>query len=408
MSRRGVALLALGLGPLLLLAAVAGAMHAAGLTGVDAAAHAYKIEQLRHGLGALFWDSFWYGGTYGVIGYGPFFYLCALLLPGVVLVVLAAGSLPLLTHLYLRRAYGVTSYLPAIALTLVLCLYLSNGQDPFLFALALMLAALVLLAHERRAAAALAAGLALFSNPLALVVGGIFLVADFIAEPRVRRSYLLFLAWLSPFLVARGALWVLFAERAAYLDDFDQIVKPLVFALAGAGLAWAARHDRRRHFVTLFLTYAVVCLLALAIRPLALGNNVNRFFMVFGVPLLIAVGLPLLRSPRRLPLPALALVLVIGLSAWQQLETPIGHLFFPPEPAGRRCGLLRAGPAVGRRPSGRAASPARRSARQALGGVLLPARRLRHHARLVPAGGRHPQRPVPAAALRCRRSTSPG
>jgi len=331
-SRRGAALLALGLAPPLLLAAVAGAMHGAGVVGVDAAAHAYKIDQLRHGLGALFWDSSWYGGTYGVIDYGPFYYLSALLLPGVVLVVLAAGSLPLLTHLYLRRTYRVTSYLPAIALTVVLCLYLSNGQDPFLFALALMIGALTLLAHQRRALAAVAAGLALFSNPLALVVGGVFLVADFIARPELRRSYLLFLAWLAPFLVARGALSVVFAERAAYLDDFDQIVRPLAFALAAAALAWCAPHERRRHLVTLFLTYAVVCLLALAIQPLPLGNNVNRFFMVFGAPLLLAVGLPRLPSPRRLPLAALALAVVIGLSSWQQLATPIGHMFVPPDP----------------------------------------------------------------------------
>jgi hypothetical protein len=332
MSRRGVALFALGLVPALLLAAVAGGMHVAGLTGVDAAAHAYKIDQLRRGLGALFWDSSWYGGTYSVIDYGPFYYLCALVVPGVVLVVLAAGSLPLLTHLYLRHTYGARGYLPPVALTVVLCLYLSNGQDPFLFGMALMMGALSLLAYQRPALAALAAGLALFSNPLALVVGGVFLVADFIARPQLRRPYLVFLAWLAPFLVARGALSVVFAERAAYLDDFDQIVRPLAFALAGAGLAWVSQKERRRHFVTLFLTYAVVCLLALLIRPLPLGNNVNRFFMVFALPLLLAVGFPHPPARRRLLLPVVALVVVACLSAWQQLATPAGHLFSPPSP----------------------------------------------------------------------------
>jgi hypothetical protein len=330
-SRRGVALLALGLAPPLLLAAVSLAMHAAGLSGVDAAAHAYKIDQLRRGLGAIFWDSSWYGGTYSAIDYGPFYYLCALVVPGIVLVVVAAGSLPLLTHLYLRRAYGVTGYLPPVALTVVLCLYLSNGQDPFVFGLALMMGALVLLAHRRPALAALAAGLALFSNPLALVVGGVFLVADFIARPELRRPYLVFLAWLAPFLVARGALSVVFSERAAYFDDVDQIVRPLAFALAGAGLAWVSQKESRRHFITLFLTYAVVCVLALAVRPLPLGNNVNRFFMVFAVPLLLATGLPRPPATRRLPFLGLALV-VVGLSAWQQLATPAGHMFFPPSP----------------------------------------------------------------------------
>jgi hypothetical protein len=336
-SRRGVPLLALGLVPPLLLAAVALAMHAAGLSGVDAAAHAYKIDQLRHGLGAIFWDSSWYGGTYGVIDYGPLYYLCALVVPGIVLVVLAAGSLPLLTHLYLKRTYGVISYLPAIALTVVLCLYLSNGQDPFLFGLALMMGALVLLSRRRPALAALATGLALFCNPLALVVGGIFLVADFIARPELRRPYLVFLAWLAPFLAARGALSLVFAEGAAYLNDFDQIVRPLAFAVAGAGLAWISQTKRRRHFVTLFLTYAGVCLLALAVRPLPLGNNVNRFFMVLAVPLLLA-AVPWSSARHRgttvrsLPLLVIALVVVAALSAWQQLATPAGHMFSPPSP----------------------------------------------------------------------------
>ena len=323
--------------PPVLLAAVALAMHLAGLSGVDAAAHAYKIDQLRHGLGAIFWDSSWYGGAYSVIDYGPLYYLCALVVPGIVVVVLAAGSLPLLTHLYLRRTYGVAGYLPALVLTVVLCLYLSNGQDPFLFGLALMMGALALLAHKRPAPAALAAGLALFCNPLVLVVGGVFLVADFIARPELRRPYLVFLAWLAPFLVARGALSLVFTERAAYLDDFDQIARPLAFSLAGAALSWFSQKEQRRHFVTLFLTYAVVCVLALAVRPLPLGNNVNRFFMVFAVPLLLAaVPWPALRrlpAARRAPLLlGLALVVVAGSSAWQQLATPAGHLFFPPSP----------------------------------------------------------------------------
>ena len=115
MSRRRVAVIALCLAPPLMLAAAAGVMHSVGLTGVDSAAHAYKIEQLRHGLGALFWDSFWYGGTYGVVGYGLLYYLCALIVPGVVLVVIAAGALPLLFHQYMRKAYGVGSLLPAAA-----------------------------------------------------------------------------------------------------------------------------------------------------------------------------------------------------------------------------------------------------------------------------------------------------
>jgi hypothetical protein len=318
--------------PTLLLAAVALAMHLTGLTGVDSAAHAYKIQQLHQSLGALLWDSSWYGGAYGVIGYGPLYYLCALVVPGAFLVVLAAGSLPLLFHLYLRRIYRVRSLLPPVALAVVLCFYLSNGQDPFLFGLAFMMGGLVLVSVDRPALAALAAGLALFCNPLALLMGAIFLLADFIARAEWRRRYLLFAAWVLPFLVARAVLTLLFSEPSRYLDDVSQLWRPLVLSLAGAALAFVSRREDRRHLAVLFLCSAAVSAAVLAAQPLPVGNNVARFVGLFGGPLVLAVGWPRLRWPRRLPLPAFCLAAVFLLTAWLQLATPARHLFAPPHP----------------------------------------------------------------------------
>jgi len=217
-NRASRGLVALACVPPLLLAAVALAGYLAGVTGVDTAAHAYKLDLLRHSLGSLFWDDLWYGGAYGIIDYGPLYYLIAAVVPAVLLVVLAAGSLPLLLHLYLRRVYAVGDYLPAAALAVVLCFYLVNGQDPFLVGLAFMLGGMVLLAHRRRAWAAAAIGAALFCNPLAVLTGGIFLAADVVARPDLRRDYAICGAWFLPFLVARVALTVLFRERAAYFD----------------------------------------------------------------------------------------------------------------------------------------------------------------------------------------------
>jgi len=318
------ALLFLGLTPPPLLALVRLVMHLSGFTGVDAAAHAYKTELLRGGLGGLFWDGFWYGGSYGIIDYGPLYYLLAAAIPGVLLVVLAAGSLPLLLQLYLHRTYGATSCLPAAALTVVLCFYLANGQDPFLFALALMMGGLALLAYGRPVWAALAVGLALFCNPLAVFVGGVFLVADFVARADLRRPYLVFAAWFAPFAVARGGLSLLFAQPAAYFNDLGQVARPFGFAVLGAVLVWFSKDERRRHKLTLFLAYALVCVAAYALPAVPLGNNVNRFLMVFGLPVMLLI--------TKLRLPAVVLAVALPAVAWAQLQTPASHLFAPPRP----------------------------------------------------------------------------
>ena len=317
-------LVLLGLAPPLLLAVVAVGMCAAGITGVDTAAHVYKQELLNDSLGSLFWDNYWYGGVYGIIDYGPLFYLLALLVPSAVLVVVAAGCLPLLLHLYLTKVYGVRDVLPAAALAVVLCFYLANGQAPFLVGLALMVGGMVLLSRRRRTPAAVAFGAALFCNPLSVLTAGVFLLADLVACAGLRRDYVVTAAWFMPFLFVRVALSLLFRQPAAYFDQFSQIARPLGFALAGAVLVWFSGGRERRHRLTLFLVYAAVCLAAWALPSLALGNNVNRFLMVFGLPAVLLV-----RGPRLAGM--VAVLAVLGV-AWLQLETPARHLFSPPVP----------------------------------------------------------------------------
>ena len=56
--------------------------------------------------------------------------------------------------------------LPAAALAGVLAVYLANGQDPFLFALALTMAGLVAETGGRRLVAAVLIGVACFANPV--------------------------------------------------------------------------------------------------------------------------------------------------------------------------------------------------------------------------------------------------
>ena len=134
--RRALALLIVL--PILAMAIATVAMQLAGIVGWDAAAHLYKTTLMREGQ-SIFWDNNWYGGAYQVISYGFVFYWLAKFVDYTALVIVSAGVIPVLFHIYMRRLYGVTGYLPAAALTVALIIYLANGQDPFLFSLALMM-----------------------------------------------------------------------------------------------------------------------------------------------------------------------------------------------------------------------------------------------------------------------------
>ena len=310
---RRVELLLLAAVPLAAVTAVAVGMHLAGMVGGDTAAHVYKTALVRHHQ-SIVWDDYWYGGSYSIITYGPVYYWLAQCVPGSVIAVLSAGLLPLLFYLYMRRVYGVTSYLPAAALTVVVAAYLQNGQDPFLLAVALTMLGLVLVAYRRPALAALPVGVGLFTNPLAIVVGAVFLMADLIARPAQRRTLLLFAAWFAPWLLARVALALLFNERTTYLDQGGQMVKYVSFALVGWGLARWSRDPQRRPLQVLFCVFAAVCVVTFLVPHNPLGNNVGRFFFVFGLPLLLCV--------RRVRVPLVVVPLAVAV-AWLQLNTSV-------------------------------------------------------------------------------------
>ena len=203
-------------------------MYWHGLPGWDDAAHVYKVFLLREGQG-IFWDSFWYGGGYGAITYGFLYYWMAQYVPGPVLVAIASGLLPVLFYLYYHRAWRVDDVWPAWVFIAVLCMYQANGQDPFVVALCMSMAGLALLAAGRIVVGALLVGVAVFANPLALFVVGVFLLADFVGRPALRRRYLVFAAWLAPFVVLRLAIGIAFAEPSAYVNEFNQVVFFLTF-----------------------------------------------------------------------------------------------------------------------------------------------------------------------------------
>jgi hypothetical protein len=290
--KRPRGLLAMTLVSLVAVGTVRALMYWGGLPGWDDAAHVYKVFLLREGQG-VFWDDFWYGGSYGAITYGFIYYWLAVYVPGPVLAALASGLVPLFFYLYQRGAWGIDDVWPSWLFIAILCMYQANGQDPFVVALCLAMGGLALLAAARPLPAAVLVGISVFANPLALFVAGVLLLADFVGRPALRRRYLVFAAWLFPFVAVRVLIGVLFAEPGSYVNEFDQMVQFWSFAFVGVALAGLNAVHRRRPLVLLFLLYAAIVAVSFLAPGNRLGNNVGRFYMVFGASLLL-----LLRNDR--------------------------------------------------------------------------------------------------------------
>ena len=335
-SRRG--LLALWLVTTAAVALVTALMWRAGVPGWDAAAHVYKVYLLRHG-GSVFWDTYWYGGSYGAITYGFVFYWLAQYIPGALIVIVAAGTVPLSFYVYARDLWKIDDIWPAWGMALVMALYLAHGQDPFVLALALTMAGLALIARRHPVWAALPVALGIFSNPMGLVVVVPFVVTDLICRPAARRRYLLFFAAVAPAVAARFLLGWTFSEPGDYLNETSQLMVYLGFALVGVGLAGMNAAHPRRPFVVLFLVYAVLCVGSFVTPGSPLGNNIGRFFMVFGLPLLLMLRHSRLRRPFRygdlaiIPILAFALLQfgTAGSHFFNAVERPqTTHAYFAP------------------------------------------------------------------------------
>jgi hypothetical protein len=318
-SRRGV--LALWLAATAGAALVAVLMAAGGVPGWDDAAHIYKVFLLRNGQ-SVFWDDFWYGGGYGAIDYGFVFYWLAQYVPAKVIVVIAAGALAPLYYIYQRSMWHIDDVWPAWAFAGIMSVYLAHGQDPFVFALALTMGGLAALARGRPLLAAVPAAVAVFANPMAFVVCAPLMVADVLGRPQCRRRYLWFFAALAPFVLVRLLMGWAFSEPGDYLNETSQLMLYLGFALAGLALAGVNAAHPRRPFVILFLTYSAICVLSFVTPGSPLGNNIGRFFFVFGLPLLLLLRHTRLQRP--FPYGDLAVIPIV-LFAVLQVSAPYSH-----------------------------------------------------------------------------------
>jgi len=311
-------LLALLLVPMAVCGLITVSMELLGIPGWDAPAHLYKMALVEDSKG-LFWDNHWYGGAYDLISYGFIFYFAAKFVGYAALVAVSAGSLPLLYFLYMRRVYGRASYVAAIGLAVVLAAYLANGQDPFLFAMALTLGGMVLLAYRHPILAALPLAAALFANPLAVVVGAIFLLADFLATPSRRAYYLRAFLYLSPFLVARVLVSLVFYEPSTYVYHLGFVLLCAGWGAVGFVLTRLSRDPQRRARGILFLTFAAVGVAVFLIPGDPVGSNIARFFFLFGFPLYWEI--------RDVLLPKYVLALFLAGSLLGQIVPPLSQYF---------------------------------------------------------------------------------
>ena len=308
-------------GSLAVIAAAALVMRLIGFDGWDAPAHLYKIAVLHRG--SLLWDNEWYGGAYQLVSYGFVFYWVAQFINYTVLVVVSAAVLPLLFYVYMRRIYAVTDILPSAALAGVLAVYLANGQDPFLFALALTFGGLVADACGRRLPAAVLIGVASFANPVAVALGAIFLVAQYLARPERRAGLHRLALFLVPFFVARLVLTLFFWEASSYTYAGFEVLIYSSFGAGGVALALVSDDPQRRAKAILFGTFGAVALIAALLPSNPMGGTFGRFFFVFGVPLFLTV--------RRVLMPRVVVVGILVGVAVGQLILPAGHFVSPAE-----------------------------------------------------------------------------
>jgi hypothetical protein len=282
----------LALGTLALAGLVVWHLPAGG--GIDTAAHAYKIAVAQAG-GSWLWDGLWYSGSYAAATYGYLYYLVAAHTGQAVLVVCSASVLPALFWWYLRGVWDLTLRMSIVAstgLAVTVALALPFGEYPFLVGLAMAMAGAALVATKRLGWAAVAAlpfGAALFVNPLSVLCVGVLLAADFLVRPAMRRRLAVFVAALAPFLILRLAMIIAFAQPSVEIDLLGPQAKFVAIGLAGALLIRLSRDPDRRAKSTVFLVAAAACALAWLVPHNPVGDDMGRFYMIFGVPVLLTV-----------------------------------------------------------------------------------------------------------------------
>ena len=205
---------------------------------------------------------------------------------------------------------GPASLVPAAGLAITALFTLPLGEHPFVVALALAMAGAAALGAQRPAVWALggvSAGLALFVNPLGFLCVAVFLAADLLGRPELRRRHAIFAAGLAPLFLVRAVMLVAFAQPSIEIDLSASQARYVAIGVTAALLVRLSRDPDRRAKSLVFAVAAVACALAWAMPRNPVGDDMGRFYLVFAVPVLLGV--------RRLfvPLRAVAVVTLAAL-----------------------------------------------------------------------------------------------
>jgi hypothetical protein len=272
------------LGPALLAAALALAIHGLGLRGTDVAAATYRVSEVRV-YGLVLWDSGWYGGNLP-LGYSVVFPLVGALIglvaTGVAATFAATWAFDRITvEAWGRRSAGSWYF------GICTMLQVAIGQLPFLTGEAFGLLALYALLKRRVAPAAVLAALSALCSPLAAAFLAMACLAWALDRADRRRSSLVVAA---AALVVVGALGVVFPGTGSFPFPWGGMVLTLAvcatallpFVPANPVIRWGA------------LLYAASTFGSFVI-PNPLGGNAPRLAGAVGIPLLAA--LVTLRDP---------------------------------------------------------------------------------------------------------------
>ncbi len=267
----------------------------------DLAAQEYRAGLVRDG-GLGIWDNGWYAGhhtpAYSVL-FPPLGALLGVKLAGALAAVAATA---LFARLAARRWPGGPALAAGLWFALATVATLMTGRLTFLLGAALGLAALLALAHGRRAGAAALAVATTLASPVAGLFLALAAVAWGLAAPGRRATgALLAAAALAP-AVALGALFPEGGSEPFVASAFW----PALAAIVAVALLLPARERALQIGAGL---YALACIAAFAFAT-PLGGNVTRLgALVAGPVVLGAVG-----GRRR---PALLVALALPLAYWQ-------------------------------------------------------------------------------------------
>lgn len=272
---------------------------------IDAPAHLYRTELVRHGV--YLWDNLWYGGQYPLGSYSLLYYLPAALVGNVPLVAAAVVVSAALFASLLLHEWGDVGRWPARAFALLAGGPLLTGTYSYAVGLAFLLGTLRAFQARRARLACVLAALTLGFSPLAFVFLCLALLAVACSRRRLGRP------WVLVALAAIGAVELAVLALFPSETRYPFHVWPLLGVLTTSvlGVAIARRAKGGGVLLAFFLLWGLVCIAAFVV-PTPVGSNLTRLrFFVFPLGLLTVLLTGF--RPRLLTALGLALGLVYTL-----------------------------------------------------------------------------------------------